>query len=129
LPEFTVTVTVAECVFVPSVPVTVTVYVPAATVTPTVTVNVAELPAVTLVGLIAAVGPAGLTEVVKLTVPDPPTAAVAIVLFPLPPVPWVNDIDVGFAEMVKSGVVVLVIVSDTVVVCVPLAAVPVIVSV
>ena len=56
-------------------------------------------------------------------------AVVEIVLFPLPPVPWVKDIVVGFAAMVKSGPVAGVIVSDTVVVCDPLAAVPVTVRV
>ena len=78
--EFTVTVTVAECVFVPSVPVTVTEYVPTPTVVPTVTVRVAEPPAVTLVGLTDAVGPAGLTDVLRLTAPAVPMAVVEIVL-------------------------------------------------
>ena len=93
------------------------------------TVSVADAPAATLVGLIEAVGPAGLTEVLRLTVPVLPTTVVEIVLVPLPPTPCVNDIDVGLAEMVKSGVVEAVIVSDTVVLCDPLAAVPVTVRV
>ena len=121
--------TVVACVLLPSVPVTVTVYVPAPTEVPTVTVSVDEPPAATLVGLTDAVGPAGLTDVVRFTVPAEPTCVVEMVLFPLPPTPAVNDIEFGFAEIVKSGVLLLTTVSATVVLCEPLVAVPVTVTV
>ena len=69
-----VTLTVTDVLWtaVPSVPVTVTVYAPVATVAPTVTVSVEEPPAVTEVGLSAAVGPVGETLAVRLTVPAEP---------------------------------------------------------
>jgi hypothetical protein len=96
----TVTLTVVECVAVPSVPVTVSVYVPAAA-EPAFTVRVELLPAVTDVGLSEALAPLGAPETVRATVPAlPEVTAVEIVL--VPEVPCTILKLVGLAEMEKS---------------------------
>ncbi len=58
---------------------------PGVTVEPTFTVRVELPPAVTEAGLSEAVGPAGLTLALKLTVPALPTRVVEMVLVPLEP--------------------------------------------
>ena len=90
--------------------------------------SVADAPDVTEVGLNVAVTPLGAPETVRLTVCALPfVVAVEIVLLPF--VPAVKETAAGLAEILKSLATELVIVSDTVVLCVPLAAVPVNVSV
>ena len=101
---------------------------PAATDAPTVTVTVAEPPAVTEVGLTAAVGPDGDTLVVRLTVPaEPLVTAVLIVEVPL--LPWAMLRLVGLALIEKlfvAGAVTLIV---TVVLCTAVPSVPVTVAV
>src|SRR6266851_3167082 len=124
----TVTVTDVLWVALPSVPVTVTVYVPAATDEPTLTVSVEELPAVTEVGFSEAVGPAGETLAVRLTVPaEPLVTAVLIVEVPL--FPCTIDRLVGLALIEKSFVGGVVTVTVTVVLWTALPSVPVTVTV
>jgi hypothetical protein len=104
----TVTVTGVLWTALPSVPVTVTVYVPAGVNGPVLTVSVDELPAVTEVGLSAAVGPfggVGETVAVRLTVPaEPLVTAVLIVEMPL--LLCAIERLVGLALMEKSFVTV-----------------------
>ena len=92
------------------------------------TVRVEELPEVTDVGLTVAVTPLGAPETDRLMVCAVPfVVAVAIVL--VPPVPATNDNDVGLAEMLKSLGALFTTVRATVVLCDPLLADPVIVTV
>ncbi len=87
-------------------------------------VNVDEPPAVTEVGLRDAVAPAGIPLTLRATVSaDPDTTAVEIV--EVPELPSCRDTEVGLALMLKLFVTGAVMVSDTEVVCVAEAAVPV----
>jgi hypothetical protein len=101
----TVSETVVEWLFVPSVPVTVRVEVPADAAELTVIVRVEEPPEETEVGLRVAVTPVGAPETARVTVPEDPTVEVLIVELPLPP--RTTDTLVGLAAIVKSGVAVI----------------------
>ena len=93
---------------------------------PAFTVNVALEPAATDAGFSVAVAPAGVPLALKLTVPAPPTWVVLIVL--VPEAFCCSESEVGFAEMVKSGVAAVTF-NVTVVACVALPSTPVTVTV
>jgi hypothetical protein len=93
-----------------------------------VTVKVDEPPAVTDVGLGEAVGPAGETLALRLTVPaEPLVTAVLMVEVPLPP--WTIETLVGLAVIEKSLLAGALTVRPTVVEWLPLVALPVMVMV
>jgi len=86
-----------------------------ATVAPTLTVKVDEPPAVTDVGLREAVGPAGDTPALRLTVAAEPLVTV-VLMVEVPLLPWATLTLVGFAAMEKLFVTGAVMVKLTVVV-------------
>jgi hypothetical protein len=124
----TVRLTEVLCDVLPPVPVTVMVDVPAVAVAPTVIVMVEEPePGAAIdVGLKATVTFAGTPEADRATaLLNPPETPVVIVTLPAPP--WAIDVELGEAEIVKSGVGTVVTVRLTDVLCVVLPPVPVMV--
>ncbi len=110
----TVNEIVAVCVVVPPVPVTVTAYVPAAVAAPAVSVSV-ELPdpgAAIVLGLKLAVAPPGSPDTVsEIALLNPPDTAVVTVL--VPELPCTTDTVLGDAEIVKSGVALVVVITTS----------------
>jgi len=90
-------------------------------------VSVALPPAATEVGLKLAVGPAGDTVALRLTVPSEPTCEVLMVLVPLPPC-WIDKV-LGLAEMEKSAGGGAVTVTATEALCVADPSLPITVTV
>jgi hypothetical protein len=124
----TVRVTDVLCVALGAVPVTASVYVPGVAV-PAPMDSVELPPAVTEAGLSVAVAPVGEPLTVRFTVSAVPLVR-AVEMVDVPLAPWTRDRLVGLALIEKSfGGGGAVTVSDTVVLCVALGAVPVTVRV
>jgi hypothetical protein len=123
----TFSVTIVVCGPLVAMPLTVSGYEPAATDGLANSVNVAEPPAVTVAGLNDAVTPLG-APVTDNAMDCAEPAAIAVLMVVLVEAPAVMLTEGGEAAREKSFAPVLVIVTDTVVECVPLPAVPVTVT-